>query len=327
MTAKTPLIELRDLQKHYRINKGIFGHRTRGTVKAVDSISLSIAPEETLGLIGESGCGKSTLSRVLLGLTPATGGEVLYDGRPVNRRTLPQFRREAQMIFQDPYSSLDPRMNIEDIIGEPLRVHTRLDRKARRDVILPLLEQVGLSEDALSKYPHEFSGGQRQRIGIARALVLEPRFIVCDEPVSALDMSILAHILNLLAEMKKTRRLTCLFISHDMSVVKHISDRIAVMYLGHIVELAEKEELFRNTLHPYTAALMNAIPVPNPALRRKIEPLPGDLPSPIDPPPGCPFQTRCAAAQERCRREMPALNELLPGHFAACHFCKGGVGA
>ena len=212
MTAKTPLIELRDLQKHYRINKGIFGHRTRGTVKAVDSISLSIAPEETLGLIGESGCGKSTLSRVLLGLTPATGGEVLYDGRPVNRRTLPQFRREAQMIFQDPYSSLDPRMNIEDIIGEPLRVHTRLDRKARRDVILPLLEQVGLSEDALSKYPHEFSGGQRQRIGIARALVLEPRFIVCDEPVSALDMSIQAQILNLFAEMKKTRRLTCLFI-------------------------------------------------------------------------------------------------------------------
>lgn len=203
MTAKTPLIELRDLQKHYRINKGIFGHRTRGTVKAVDSISLSIAPEETLGLIGESGCGKSTLSRVLLGLTPATGGEVLYDGRPVNRRTLPQFRREAQMIFQDPYSSLDPRMNIEDIIGEPLRVHTRLDRKARRDVILPLLEQVGLSEDALSKYPHEFSGGQRQRIGIARALVLEPRFIVCDEPVSALDMSIQAQILNLFAEMKK----------------------------------------------------------------------------------------------------------------------------
>ena len=326
MTAKTPLIELRDLQKHYRINKGIFGHRTRGTVKAVDSISLSIAPEETLGLIGESGCGKSTLSRVLLGLTPATGGEVLYDGRPVNRRTLPQFRREAQMIFQDPYSSLDPRMNIEDIIGEPLRVHTRLDRKARRDVILPLLEQVGLSEDALSKYPHEFSGGQRQRIGIARTLALQPKLLIADEAVSALDVSVQAQIINLLEELQKSLHLTMLFISHDLSVVRCMTDRAVVMYLGKIMEMGPTEHLFGAPAHPYTRNLIDAVPEPDPDCPAKESTMIGEPPSPMDIPGGCRFHPRCPYAKNVCRRAQPELTDLGGGHFAACHFpyaCAG----
>lgn len=320
------LVELRHLKKYYPVNKGIFSHKQKGVVKAVDDVSLKIYRGETLGLIGESGCGKSTLSRVLLGLTEATGGEILFKGQPVNMKNMKEFRRQVQMIFQDPYSSLDPRMSVGRIIEEPLRIHTNLSKEEKNKLLRSLLEKVSLPEDSLKKFPHEFSGGQRQRIGIARALALNPEFVVCDEPVSALDVSVQAQILNLFKKMQKDFQLTYLFISHDMSVVRHMSDRITVMYLGRVMELAKKRELFENTLHPYSIALMNAIPVPDPLVPMGNMRLEGELPSPLNPPPGCPFQTRCNRVMPKCKEVCPALKEVQPEHFVACHLyddCEG----
>ncbi len=320
------LVELNRLKKYYPVNKGMLRHRQKGVVKAVDDVSLKVYKGETLGLIGESGCGKSTLSRVLLGLTEATGGEIFFRGETVNSQNRKAFRRQAQMIFQDPYSSLDPRMSVGRIIEEPLRIHTDFDRDKKQEVVKNLLKKVSLPEDSLKKFPHEFSGGQRQRIGIARALALNPEFVVCDEPVSALDVSVQAQILNLFKQMQKDFCLTYLFISHDMSVVRHMSDRIAVMYLGRVVELAEKRDLFEDTLHPYSVALMNAIPIPDPSVPMGNVRLEGELPSPLNPPPGCPFQTRCSKVMPVCREQSPALKEVKPGHFAACHIyddCEG----
>lgn len=320
------LVELRHLKKYYPVNKGMFSHRQKGVVKAVDDVNLQIYKGETLGLIGESGCGKSTLSRVLLGLTEATAGEILFKGQPVDAKNMKAFRRQAQMIFQDPYSSLDPRMSVGRIIEEPLRIHIDYSKTEKRDVVKSLLEKVSLPEDSLKKFPHEFSGGQRQRIGIARALALNPEFVVCDEPVSALDVSVQAQILNLFKKMQKDFQLTYLFISHDMSVVRHMSDRIAVMYLGRVVELADKTALFKDTLHPYSVALMNAIPVPDPSVPMGNLRLEGELPSPLNPPPGCPFQTRCPNVMPKCKEQSPALKEVKPGHYLACHLyddCEG----
>lgn len=319
-----PLIEARHLKKYYSINKGLFESKVIGTIKAVDDVSFIINKEEVLGLVGESGCGKSTLARLLLGLTGLTSGEVLCEGIQINKENMQSFRKKAQMIFQDPYSSLDPRMNIENIVSEPLRVHTQLSKEERRNVVLPLLEKVGISGEDIKKYPHEFSGGQRQRIGIARALVLGPKFIICDEPVSSLDVSIQATILNLFSEMRGNYHLSYLFISHNMSVVKHISDRIAVMYLGKIVELAPKDELFKRTLHPYTVALISAIPIPNPLEHQNKVLLKGDLPNQIYPPSGCYFQTRCSKVFPLCREQPPTLKETTTGHFVACHLFEKG---
>ena len=320
----TPLLEARDIYKYFPIKKGLVFKKEVATVKAVDGVSFSIVPGETLGLIGESGCGKTTLSRVVMRMIPETSGSVYYNGKPVTSGNLLEYRQNVQMIFQDPYSSIDPRMKIEDIVTEGLRIHTKMNRSERRKAVLPIMDRVGLGETALEKYPHEFSGGQRQRIGIVRALALNPKALICDEPVSALEVAVQASILNLFAELQRERGLAYLFITHDMSVVRHVSKRIAVMYLGRIVEIAEKKELFSDPLHPYTNALMNAIPVPDPHLREARKLLSGDPPSPIDPPPGCPFKNRCDQAMERCGVEMPAMTEISAGHFVACHlFGKG----
>lgn len=326
MENREVLVELRHLKKYYPVNKGMFSHKQKGVVKAVDDVSLTVYKGETLGLIGESGCGKSTLSRVLLGLTDATEGKIFFRGEQINSQNMKAFRRQAQMIFQDPYSSLDPRMSVEKIIEEPLRIHTDFDKNKKREVIKNLLEKVSLPEDSLKKFPHEFSGGQRQRIGIARALALNPEFVVCDEPVSALDVSVQSQILNLFKYMQRESQLTYLFISHDMSVVRHMSDRIAVMYLGKVVELAEKKALFEDTLHPYAIALMNAIPVPDPSVSMGNVRLEGELPSPLNPPLGCPFQTRCSRVMPICKEHCPKLKEVKPNHFIACHLyddCEG----
>ena len=290
-------------------------------MKAVDGISLQIFRGEALGLIGESGCGKSTFSRVVMHLIPPTEGQVFYNGKPVTGKDIMEFRRRVQMVFQDPYSSLDPRMNVRDIIEEPLRVHTNLSAEEKLAVVKKVLEQIELPAETLEKYPQEFSGGQRQRIGIARVLVTDPELLVCDEPVSALDVSIQASILNLFRQMQRERGLSYLFISHDLSVVKHLCDRIAVMYLGRIVELAEKKELFANTLHPYTQALMSAIPAIRAADRRKKIRLQGEPPSPIDPPSGCAFHVRCPYAEKICAEQVPPLRDMGGGHMAACYFC------
>jgi oligopeptide/dipeptide ABC transporter ATP-binding protein len=320
------LLEVDRLSKSFPARKGMLGRLSTGSIRAVNDVSFRIRKGETLGLIGESGCGKSTLSRLVMGLTDATGGRITYKDQPVGTRAPLWFRREVQMVFQDPYSSLDPRMSVRRIIEEPLRIHTRLNVKQKLDIVLPLLDRLGLPADALDKYPHEFSGGQRQRIGIARAIVLKPELLICDEPVSALDMSVQAQILNLLKQLQKDNGLTYLFISHDMGVVKHMSDRVMVMYLGKVMELAPKRELFRRPLHPYTVALMNAIPVPNPAVRGTKTPLEGELPNPMNPPAGCPFQTRCPQAQDICRSRTPSLLESEPGRYIACHmFEKEGV--
>ena len=325
MHNREPLVEVKNLKKYFSANKEMFLKKATRVVKAVDDVSFTVYKGETLGLIGESGCGKSTLLRVILGLVAATSGEIYYKGSIIDKTRLKNFRKESQMIFQDPYSSLDPRMSIQRIIEEPLRIHTKLDRKEKTNLVVSLLKKTGLAEDDLKKYPHEFSGGQRQRIGIARALVMNPEFIVCDEPVSALDMSIQAQILNLFKNMQKEFNLTYLFVSHDMSVVKHVSDRIAVMYLGRIVELATKHTLFDNTLHPYSVALMSAIPIPDPTVKKKRILLEGDIPSPIDTPPGCSFHTRCLQALPICRQQTPPLKELAGNHFVACHlFGSGG---
>lgn len=315
-----PLVEVKNLKEYFNINVGMFKSKP---LKAVDDVSFAIRKGETLGLVGESGCGKTTVGRTLLHLYKPTGGEILYNGKPVKtKEEIHQFRKKATMVFQDPYSSLNPRMTVSDIIGEPLDIHKMYASKAERhDRILELMEQVGLNSEHASRYAHEFSGGQRQRIGIARALALNPDFIVCDEPVSALDVSIQAQVINMFDELQEKMGLTYLFIAHDILVVRHISDRIAVMYLGKMVELADSGEIYEHPLHPYTKSLMSAVPQPDPKIARanKRIVLSGDIPSPLNAPSGCPFRTRCPYAAEKCAQEMPEFKEASPGHFVACH--------
>jgi oligopeptide transport system ATP-binding protein len=320
----TPLLEVRDLKMYFPITRGIVFQRQIGAVKAVDGISMTIKRGETLGLVGESGCGKSTAGRAILQLYKPTAGEVIFNGRDLtklNGSEMRRTRRDVQMIFQDPYASLNPRMTVGDIIGEPIKVHNlRKGTKAVRERVQELLQLVGLNPYFINRYPHEFSGGQRQRIGIARALAVEPDFVVCDEPVSALDVSIQAQVINLLEDLQDQLGLTYLFIAHGLSVVKHISDRVAVMYLGRIVELADSVELYRQPLHPYTQALLSAVPIPDPMIEKKRQRiiLQGDVPSPINPPPGCRFHTRCPIAIDKCRVEDPPFIDYGGGHFAAC---------
>ena len=317
MSEKKVLVEVKDLKKHFKVGKNAI-------LKAVDGIDFKIYKGETLGLVGESGCGKTTCGKTVMGLYPATSGEIIFDGITVNElkgKEKKDFTRKAQIIFQDPYSSLDPRMTVGDIIGEGIDIHGLYTGQERTDKIYELLGTIGLTSEHANRFPHEFSGGQRQRIGIARALAIEPEFIVCDEPISALDVSIQAQIINLLIRLQKERELTYLFIAHDLSMVKHISDRVGVMYLGKMVEMAPSYELYTNPKHPYTEALMSAIPIPDPEVERekkqiKIE---GEIPSPINPKPGCRFASRCRYATELCRQETPKLKEVGPEHFAACH--------
>jgi oligopeptide/dipeptide ABC transporter ATP-binding protein len=316
------VLEVTDLKKHFPVKRGII-RRTVGHVYAVDGVSFEVREGETLGLVGESGCGKSTVARTVLRLLEPTSGAIKLAGHDIthlSKAELRRHRRGMQMIFQDPYSSLNPRMTAGDIVGEPLEVHDVGGRKQRAELVARLFEQVGLSAAQMKSFPHEFSGGQRQRISIARALALNPKLIVADEPVSALDVSIQAQVINLMMGLQQEKRLSYLFIAHDLAVVEHISHRVAVMYLGKIVEYAEKKTLFLNPLHPYTEALLAAVPVPNPKLKRAKRPLAGDVPSPMNPPPGCAFHTRCGYAQERCRRETPTLREVAPGHWVSCHF-------
>ncbi len=317
------LIEVRNLKKHFELKKGFFGRKS-SLLKAVDDVSFSIRKGETFGLVGESGCGKTTAGRTLLKLYEPTSGEILFDGRSIENlkyKELLPIRKKMQMIFQDPYASLDPRMTVGEIIGDPLDVHKIYQGKDRTDRIKELIELVGLKSDHLNRYPHEFSGGQRQRIGIARALAVEPEFIVCDEPISALDVSIQAQVVNMLEELQEKFGLTYLFISHDLSMVRHISHKVGVMYLGSLVEVAEANELYSNMQHPYTKALMSALPIADPDLAAKSVRihLQGDVPSPIDPPSGCPFRTRCAYAVEVCSEVKPALEDIGNGHMVACH--------
>ncbi len=309
------------LKKHFPVKKGLL-RRTVGQVYAVDGVSFSIGEGETLGLVGESGCGKSTVARTVLRLIEPTAGAILLDGKDVTRlgkTAMRPYRRQMQMIFQDPFSSLNPRMSAGDIVGEPLDVHGIAHGKKKEMLTAEIFDQVGLRRSQMRAFPHEFSGGQRQRISIARALALNPKLIVADEPVSALDVSIQAQVINLMMDLQREKRLSYLFIAHDLAVVEHISHRIAVMYLGRIVEYAEKQTLFTQPKHPYTQALLSAVPVPNPKLRREKRLLQGDVPSPINPPPGCTFHTRCPYAEARCRTEVPALKEIAPGHGVSCH--------
>jgi oligopeptide/dipeptide ABC transporter ATP-binding protein len=309
------------LKKHFPVKKGLL-RRTVGQVYAVDGVSFSIGEGETLGLVGESGCGKSTVARTVLRLIEPTAGSILLDGHDVTRlgkSAMRPYRRQMQMIFQDPFSSLNPRMSAGDIVGEPLSVHGLAHGKDKETLTAAIFDQVGLRRSQMRAFPHEFSGGQRQRISIARALALNPKLIVADEPVSALDVSIQAQVINLMMDLQREKRLSYLFIAHDLAVVEHISHRIAVMYLGRIVEYAEKKTLFTQPKHPYTEALLSAVPVPNPKLRREKRLLQGDVPSPINPPPGCTFHTRCPYAEARCKKEVPALKEIAPGHGVSCH--------
>ena len=319
-----PLLETREVVKHYPITGGVF-LRQIASVKAVDGVSLNILPGETLGLVGESGCGKSTLGRLILRLEEPTSGDILFEGKSIlgyDSKQIRALRREMQIIFQDPFSSLNPRKNVAHIVGEPLFVHGMTDRHEREARVLELLQVVGLMREHMRRYPHQFSGGQRQRIGVARALALNPKLIICDEPVSALDVSIRGQVINLLEDLQKEFGLTYLFISHDLSVVEHISDRVAVMYLGKLVELADSETLYKSPLHPYTQALLSAAPVPDPKRKKTRVILSGDVPSPIDPPTGCRFHTRCLYAKDICSREEPLLGEVRKNHFAACLFVE-----
>ena len=318
--AAQPIVEVRNLKEYFNINMGMF--RTK-PLKAVDNVSFAIQPGETLGLVGESGCGKTTVGRTILHLYKPTGGEVLYKGRKIQTNAdIQAFRNKASMVFQDPYSSLNPRMTVADIIGEPLDVHKLYSsRQERQERILELMGYVGLNSEHAARYAHEFSGGQRQRIGIARALAVNPDFIVCDEPVSALDVSIQAQVINMFAELQEKFGLTYLFIAHDLLVVRHISDRIAVMYLGKMVELADANEIYDHPLHPYSKSLLSAVPVPDPKIARANQRivLSGDIPSPLNAPSGCPFRTRCPYACDKCAESMPDFQEVSAGHFVACH--------
>jgi peptide/nickel transport system ATP-binding protein/oligopeptide transport system ATP-binding protein len=321
------LLEVKDLQKYFPIKGGLL-QRTVANVKAVDGVSFTVKKGETLGLVGESGCGKTTVGRTILRLTPATAGMVSFEGQDVfklNGGQLKAMRKDMQIIFQDPYSSLDPRMPVGESIGEGLLVHGMRDTKKRNEIVIEMLRKVGLEDYHSRRYPHEFSGGQRQRIGIARALALRPKFIVCDEPVSALDVSIQSQVLNILKDLQQEFGLTYLFIAHNLSVVEHISDRVGVMYLGKMVEVTDRDSLFADPLHPYTKALLSAIPIPDPTIKRERMILQGDVPSPVNPPTGCRFHTRCPFAIEKCKQVEPPLEELKPGHLVACHVAKDQV--
>jgi len=324
MAEKEVLLKVEDLYKHFPIRKGLFSG-SREKVHAVDGISFEIYQGETLGLVGESGCGKSTTGRTILQLYRPTSGSVFFEGEDLAKlkgEALRKKRRYVQMIFQDPYASLNPRMTVGQIIGEPMEIHNTYKGAEQLKRVEELLELVGLNPAFINRYPHEFSGGQRQRIGVARALALQPKLIVCDEPISALDVSIQAQVVNLLEDLQEELGLTYLFIAHDLSMVRHISDRVAVMYLGVIVELADRNELYATPIHPYTKALLSAVPFPDPFIEetRKRIILEGDVPSPVNPPSGCRFRTRYQYAKEICAEEKPEFREVLPGHFAACHF-------
>ncbi len=321
MSDQSAVLEVRDLKKHFPIRKGLL-QRAGGTVFAVDGVSFTIQPGETLGLVGESGCGKTTVGRAVTRLIEPTAGSIRISGKDItnlSKKELRPYRREMQIIFQDPFSSLDPRMSAGDIVAEPLRVHKAARGRAVREKVAALFDRVGLRSALMDNYPHQFSGGQRQRIGIARALALRPKLIVGDEPVSALDVSIQAQVLNLMMDLQRELKLAYLFISHNLAVVEHISHRIAVMYLGRIVEYADKHTLFTRALHPYTEQLLLAVPIPDPRVKRPKRVLQGDVPSPISPPPGCHFHTRCPYVVERCRLEVPTLREVKPGQLVACH--------
>jgi oligopeptide/dipeptide ABC transporter ATP-binding protein len=314
---KEPILQVKNVKKYFQVGRN-------QTLKAVDNVSFEIYPGETLGLVGESGCGKSTIGRTIIRLYQATDGEVIYKGKNVHQlkgKELKQFNRSMQMIFQDPYASLNPRMKVMDIVAEGMDTHGLFSDKKRKERVIELLETVGLNESHTTRFPHEFSGGQRQRIGIARALAVEPDFIIADEPISALDVSVQAQVVNLMKKLQKERGLTYLFIAHDLSMVKYISDRVGVMYLGNLVELAESEEMYQNPLHPYTEALLSAVPIPEPDNRKERERiiLKGDVPSPINPPGGCKFRTRCPKVKDICMKVVPEWKEARPNHFVACH--------
>jgi oligopeptide transport system ATP-binding protein len=323
-----PILEVRDLVKHFPVRVGVLFKHTVGQVRAVDGLSFDLRAGETLGIVGESGCGKSTLAQVLMRLEPPTSGTATFEGRDIFRlrgAELRRLRRDLQIVLQDPYTSLNPRMTVGDIVGEPFEIHPEAAPKgSRRDRVRELLEVVGLNPEHLNRYPHQFSGGQRQRIGIARALALRPKVIICDEPVSALDVSIQAQVLNLLGELRREFGLSYVFIAHDLSVVRHLCDRVAVMYLGKIVEIGTEAEIYDHPTHPYTQALLSAVPVPDPAVRgrRQVIRLAGDVPSPVDPPSGCRFRTRCWRADDRCAREEPPLVPRGGGHPSACHYAE-----
>ncbi|WP_224360374.1 ABC transporter ATP-binding protein [Hyalangium versicolor] len=319
-----PLLQVRDVKTHFPVRGGLLG-RVRGTVKAVDGVSFDVVRGETLGLVGESGCGKSTLGRTLLRLIDPTAGSIRFEGQELaglSQRELRPLRRRMQLIFQDPYASLNPRMTVRDIIGEPFDIHGLARGREREEKVLALLELMGLPRDAMERYPHEFSGGQRQRIGIARSIAMRPDLVIADEPISALDVSIQAQIVNLLVDLQRELKLTYVFIAHDLKIVEYISTRVAVMYLGKIVELANAADLYRRPRHPYTQALLSAVPVPDPDRKRTRIILQGDVPSPLAPPPGCAFHPRCPHAFERCRRETPPLYVLGNGHTAACFLAE-----
>lgn len=324
MSKQTPLLEVKNLRKYFPVGSGGLFGGNKNNLKAVDGVSFRINQGETLGLVGESGCGKSTTGRTILRLYEVTDGEIIFDGQDIthipNHKLLP-YRKRMQMIFQDPYASLNPRMTVNDIVGEGISTHNIAEGSERRDRIYYLLEKVGLKREHANRYPHEFSGGQRQRVGIARALAVEPDLVICDEPISALDVSIQAQVVNMMEDLQQEMGLTYLFIAHDLSMVKHISNRIGVMYLGMLCEVADSNELYAHPLHPYTKALLSAIPIPDPKVTRQNKRiiLEGDVPSPIDPPPGCRFASRCPLVSDRCRQETPELTERGSGHFVACH--------
>ncbi|MEK6711486.1 MAG: dipeptide ABC transporter ATP-binding protein [Nitrospinota bacterium] len=318
------LLEVKNLVKYFPVRGGVFS-QVRAHVRAVDGVSFAVAKGETLGLVGESGCGKSTTGRAVLRLIEPTSGEVIFQGQDVlalDREQMRKLRRKMQIIFQDPYASLNPRMTVGSIVGEPLAIHHIAKGKEREDQVAALLHRVGLRPEHMRRYPHEFSGGQRQRIGIARALALNPDLIIADEPVSALDVSIQAQIINLLEDLQKEFGIAYVLIAHDLAVVQHISDRIAVMYLGKIVETAAADDLVMSPKHPYTEALLSAVPVPDPKVKKKRMILRGDVPSPVNPPPGCRFHTRCPYKEDLCAQEEPPMREILPGHYSACHFAE-----